>query len=193
MMAGTNLERAVEDLPSLRGVFVTAMPDCLLYDSWTRPGEEWASDEAGAYFGDLVRANREALKSLGSWSAEMQVTIESADLLLVLRELRNDFVVTFAFDRTAALGMVRLQVKRTLSVLMDLLPRVEPEERPRGNRIYDYLLRYAPDPHAVIQRVALRTRIPLEQLEAPETLQEDQIASFEVCVKEILGVDNLHL
>ncbi|HMR09290.1 MAG TPA: carbon storage regulator, partial [Polyangiaceae bacterium] len=67
----------------------------------------------GEIFDEIERANREALKSLGSWSAEMQVTIESADLLLVLRELRNDFVVTFANHRTAALGMVRLQVKRT--------------------------------------------------------------------------------
>lgn len=192
-MAGPTLEQAVQGIPSLRGVFVTAMPDCLLFDSWTRPDEKWASEEASAYFGDLVRANREALKSLASWSSEMQVTIESSDLLLVLRELSEGFVVTFAFEHKAPLGMVRLQIKRTLSVLEDLLPSVQPEEKPRAVRVKEYLLRYAPDPHAVMQRVSLRTHLPVEDLESPERLDEEQCDQFERCVKEILGIETLNL
>ena len=187
------LEQAVSDIPALRGVFVTAMPDCLLFDLWMRPDETWTGEDAAAYFGDLVRANREALKSLSAWSSEMQVTIESKDLLLLLRELRDDFVVAFAFDCTAPLGMVRLYVKRVLSVLVDLLPRVAPEEKPRAVRVQDYLLRYAPDPHAVLQRVALRTRLPLVKLQSPETLSDEHCALFEDGVREILGIDSLNL
>ncbi len=98
MTTRTPIREVVADVPSLRGIFVTAMPDCLLFESWTRPEESWVPEDAASYFGDLVRANREGLRALQSWSAEMQVTIESADLLLVLRELRGDFVVTLDYS-----------------------------------------------------------------------------------------------
>ena len=188
-----SLEQAVHDIPSLRGVFITAMPDCLLFDLWMRPDETWKGEEAAAYFGDLVRANREALKSLSAWSSEMQVTIESTNLLLVLRELRDDFVVAFAFESRAPLGMVRLYVKRVLSVLVEMLPEIAPEEKPRAVRVQEYLLRYAPDPHAVLHRVALRTQVPLADLQSPEALSDEQCRVFEASVKEILGVDSLNL
>ena len=192
-MAGPTLEQAIHGIPSLRGVFITAMPDCLLFDSWIRPSETWHSEEASAYFGDLVRANREALERLGAWSPDMQVTIESADVLLVFRQLRDDFVVTFAFDHKAPLGMVRLQTKRALAALEELLPRVGVEARPRAVRVKEFLLRYAPDPHAVLQRVSLRTKLALEDLQSPENLDSDQCDRFERCVKEILGIDTLNL
>lgn len=190
-MANQDLASAVEDVPSLRGVFITAMPDCLLFDAWMREGEAWEGEDVASYFGDLVRANREGLRALQAWSAEMQVTIESSDLLLVLRELSADFVVGFAFERAAPLGMVRLHVKRVLALLEDVLPKVQPEQRPYAVRVSDFLLRYAPDAHTAMQRASLKSGLSMDALRDPIALSEGEVGLFERAVCEILGLDAL--
>lgn len=192
-MADTSLQETLERVPSLRGLFVTAMPDCLLFQSWMKEGEEWSGEDVASYFGDLIRANRQGLKALQAWSAEMQVTIEATDLLLLLRELSGDFVVGFVFDRSAPLGMVRLHVKMVLALLDDILPKVQPEQRPRAVRIAEFLVRYAPDPHTALQRAALRSGVAVEALRRPETLQPQQVEHFEHAVCDILGLDSLKL
>jgi hypothetical protein len=192
-MTQLSLHDVVADVPSMRGIFITAMPDCLLYDVWTRPDEPWVPEEAASYFGDLIRANREGLKALKAWTAEMQVTIESANLLLIIRELRADFLVTLAFDRSAPLGMVRLHTKRVLERLDTMLPKLDVKERPRAVRIVEFLEKYAPDPHAALQRVALRTGLELDALRRPEGLDAEAVEQLEDTVKDILGLDKLSL
>lgn len=192
-MTDQSLQQAVEGVPSLRAVFVTAMPDCLLYDSWMREDESWSGEDVASYFGDLIRANREGLRALRAWSAEMQVTIESTDLLLVLRELSSDFVVGFAFERSSPLGMVRLHVKRVLGLLEDMLPKVRPEQRPRAVRVAEFLTRYAPDVHTALQRAALRSGVPVDVLRKPESLSTQQVERFERSVCDILGLESLNL
>jgi len=192
-MTERGIQQAVEAVPSLRALFVTAMPDCLLYDSWMRPEESWSSEDVASYFGDLIRANREGLKALQAWSAEMQVTIESTDLLLVLRELSTDFVVGFAFERATPLGMVRLHVKRVLSVIDETLPKIKPEQRPRAVRVAEFLTRYAPDAHTALNRAALRSGVPVDLLLKPENLSAHQVELFERTVCDILGLDALSL
>jgi predicted regulator of Ras-like GTPase activity (Roadblock/LC7/MglB family) len=187
------LARATGDIPSLRAVFLTAMPECLLYDSWLKGEEEWAVDDIASYFGDLIRANREALKALQSWSADMQVTIESSDSMIILRELTSDFVCGAVFERDAPLGMVRLNLKRLLDRITAQLPSYRVEERPRGVRVVEFLQRYAPDPHAVLLRVALRTGIPVESLEKPEGLEDQQVAQVEDAARRILGLAELNI
>jgi predicted regulator of Ras-like GTPase activity (Roadblock/LC7/MglB family) len=187
------IEQAVDEIPQLIGIFVTAMPDSLLFSSWVRPGTEWSAEDVAAYFGDLIRSNRQGLKALGSWSSEMQVTIESAESLVVLRELSADFVCGCVFERTAPLGMVRLHLKRLLERITHALPKVEAEERPRGTRIMEFLDRYAPDPHAVMLRVSLRAGISLDELRTPAVLNADQIRRLEETACKILGVNQLSL
>ena len=187
------LKAAAVDVPSLVAVFVTVMPDCLLYDSWTREGEQLEPESTAAYFGDLVRANREGLKSLGSWSSEMQVTIESGDKLVVLREIRSDFVAACIFEAGVALGMVRFHLKRLLDRIAEALPQVEAERRPRAVRIVEFLSRYAPDPHAVLMRVSLRTGLPIEALQAPERLSEPDTEKLETAAKRILNLPALNV
>lgn len=121
-MSPNALERAASVIPSLRGVFVVGMPDCLLHDAWMRPGEPWAEDEAANQVGGLFQAHQLALRALSAWAPGMQVTVESSNLLLVMRELRAETVVAFAFDRASPLGMARLHVKRLLTTLANGLP-----------------------------------------------------------------------
>lgn len=190
-MKTLELDEVVEGVPALRGLFVTLMPDCLLFDSWVRADGDWAPEDVASYFGDLVRANREGLKSLHSWSADMQVTIESADTLVVLKELRGDFVASFVFDRETPLGMVRLFVKRLLQRLEVMLPETLVEERPRAVRALEFLQRYAPDPHATLMRVALKSGLSMEVLEKAESLDDDAADRIEDAAKDILGLESL--
>lgn len=192
-MTSDLLEHAVKDVGHLNAVLITAMPDCLLYDSWVKDEGRWAPEDVASYFGDLIRSNREALKSLGSWSSSMQVTIESADALVVLRELNEHFVCGCIFERNAPLGMVRLHMERMLDRIGSALPRVRPEELPRAARIVDFMRRYAPDPHAVLMRIALRTGLSMQQLESPQTLDAEQTKSLEESAKQILGLKELHI
>jgi predicted regulator of Ras-like GTPase activity (Roadblock/LC7/MglB family) len=187
------LEETVAEIPQLIGIFVTAMPDSLLFSSWVRDGTAWSAEDVAAYFGDLVRANREGLKALGAWSSEMQVTIESAESLVILRELTSDFVAGCVFERSAPLGMVRLHLRRLLERIRHVLPTVQAEDRPRGLRIMEFLDRYAPDPHAVALRVSLRAGISLDDLKAPGALPPDQVQRLEDTACKILGVKQLSL
>ncbi len=185
------LARASSEVPSLRAVFITAMPDCLLFNSWMRGDEDWAPEDVAAYFGDLVRANREGLRSLNSWSTDMQVTIESQSSLIVLRELSEDFVCCCVFETSTPLGMVRLHLKRLIEAIIADLPTYDVEQRPRGVRVMEFLHRYAPDPHAVIMRIALRTGIAASTLEKPETMTGEQVEVVESAAQQILGLSEL--
>lgn len=189
----TRLVHAIEDIPSLRAVFITAMPDCLLYDAWVRSDSEWKAEEVAAYFGDLFRANREGLKALGSWSTDMQVTLESPDHLILLRELSSDFICACVFERDAALGMVRLHLNRLLDRVRTTLPQFEVEQRPRGVRVMEFLQRYAPDPHAVLLRISLRTRLPMKSLQHPQDLAGNEVEQLEAAACEILGLQALNI
>ena len=186
------LRNAVEGIGSLRGVFVTAMPDCLLFASWIKE-DDWVAEEVASYFGDLVRSNRQGLKALGSWSSEMQVTIESADALIVLSEVTEHFVCGCVFDRGAPLGMVRLQHRQLIDRISGQLPSVDAEELPRGARVLDFLQRYAPDPHAVLMRVAARTGLSIDELNNAQALSAEQVEKLEKAAKRILGLDHLNV
>jgi len=190
-MSREDISQAFEDVSVIRGLFITSMPDCLLFDSWMRAGSEWNAEGVASYFGDLARANKEGLKALGSWSAEMQVTIQSADLLIVLREVETDFVIAFVFDRETPLDVVRLQIKRVLEHVGSFLPTVQAKEQPEGVRLVEFLQRYSPDPHAALLRVALQTGIDLEILQRPESLTPEQVEAVKESARDILGLQNL--
>jgi hypothetical protein len=112
---------------------------------------------------------------------------------MIVRELRGDFVVTLAFQRDVPLGMVRLHAKRVMERLDGMLPTLEAQQRPRAVKITEFLEKYAPDPHAAMHRVALRTGIPLQSLQKPEGLEKAQVELLESSVCDILGLESLSL
>ncbi|MBK8257468.1 MAG: hypothetical protein IPK82_32970 [Polyangiaceae bacterium] len=177
----------------LRAYLVITMPDCLPYSAWTRAGSDISVEDSAGYFGDLVRANRQGLKSVGAWSADMQVTIEASDTLVVLRELNDHFVCCAMYDRNTALGLLRLQLKSLVDRIMAGLPQLDVEERPRAVRVIEFLERYAPDPHAVLLRVSTRTGIPLASLRDPLVLNPDQVRSLEETAARILGLEHINV
>ncbi|MEZ4224872.1 MAG: hypothetical protein R3B13_28220 [Polyangiaceae bacterium] len=192
-MIDPTLGEAAKQISGLRALIVITMPDCLLYGHWSAREHTFSVEDASGYFGDLIRANRRGLSAIGAWSQDMQVTIESADALVVLREIDEHFVCCTMFDREAPLGLVRLHLKQLIERLRTTLPQVQPEERPRGVRIIEFLDRYAPDSHAVLMRVATRTGIPVDSLRRAETLDAGQVAAMEEAAKRILGLDHLQI
>ncbi len=187
-----SLAPLVQDVGGIRGLILTVMPDCLMFDAWKHEEETFEPEDVASYFGDLIRANREGLRALGH-TDEMQVTIEAGGRLVILRELPGDFVAGFVMKSDTPLGMVRIHVKRTLERLAPLLPSFKPEERPKSVRVIDYLRRYAPDPHAALLRVSLRTGIPMDVLNAPEAFTEAQTSLVANTVRDILGLEELHV
>ncbi len=184
---------SVQDIPSLNAVFVIAMPDCLLFSSWLNPDSTWNEEEVASYFGDLFRANQRGLKALDSWSHDIQISIESPGHRILFGELSPDFVCVTVFEREAALGMVRLYSKQLMQRIGNALPDFAAEERPRGVRVMSFLNRYAPDPHAILLRVSLRTKLPLDLLEHPERLNVEQVALLEQTACGILGIESMNL
>ncbi len=182
-----------EEFPGLQAVLVTAMPDALLFDHWRRDDVELSADSAAAYFGDMIRANHAGLKSLDALSQRMQVTIEADELLVVIREMRDNFVVTSIFEVGSPLGMVRLFVDRILAEVDRTVPRFEAQERPKGVRLVDFLRKYSPDPHAVLKRASLRSGIPLSTLRAPAALSAAQVDTLEAVARDLLGLEHINL
>ena len=190
-MTRSMLELAVADVVSMKAIFITAMPDCLLYQAWQREESDLDVSDVASYFGDLVRSNREGLRALGSWSSDMTVTIESADALVILKELGPHFVCGSIFERGTPLGMVRLHLKRVLERISNQLPSIEAEERPRGVRLVEFVRRYAPDPHSALLRISVRTGLTIEQLEAAENLGESEVERLEGAARRILGLNQI--
>ncbi|GAB4109962.1 MAG: hypothetical protein OHK0013_45730 [Sandaracinaceae bacterium] len=187
------IERSASSLPALRALMVVTMPDCLLYGSWSRRDVQFSAEDASGYFGDLVRANREGLRLVGSWTSDMQVTVEGADVLVVLKELNEHFVCCALFDREAPLGMIRLHLRIVIEQVRAALPKIDLAHLSPGARIVQFIERYAPDAHAALLRISTRTRIPVEQLRAPDTLTAAQVSDIEDAAKRILGLENIHL
>ncbi|NOQ62903.1 MAG: hypothetical protein GQ582_00130 [Methyloprofundus sp.] len=190
----TQIHNMAAHIDGLKALFIIAMPDALLFDSWTSTKQnEWDSTQIASYFGDMVRANRQGLNVLSAWSDEMQITVETGESRLVMHELKNDFVAVAIFEARISLGMLRLELKRLLENVNEILPVAEIERRSQGIRIVDFLLRYAPDPHAVLARVSLMTGISLEQLKNPVELSDEEAASIKESAKTILGLSQIDI
>ncbi len=66
-----------------------------------------------------------------------------------------------------------------------------PVARPRATRLLDFFRRYAPDPHAALLRLSLRTGIPVDLLEAPDALDDAQVDAIADSIRDILGQDTV--
>jgi hypothetical protein len=190
-MPTNNIAQLVDNIPSLRAVLVATVPDCLLVTSWQRDGETWDAEAGAAFFGDLVRANRSGLELIGAWSSTMQTTIESGERVIVLRHIEAGIIGAFVFLRETPLGLVRLHVVRLAGELARTLTANTPRAASRGQRLLDYLERYAPDTHAALLRVSLQTGLPLALLRDPDRLADDEFNQVIGAARQILGLEHL--
>lgn len=284
-----DLGRVALGAPALKEVFIVAVPDCLLIKSWARTGRSDA-EEAATHLGEAFKAGARALAMASPAETTAAVTVEADAALVRLERVSDDLVAGFIFDRSAPLGLVRVQSRQLRDHIQSSLeqfsrpdspafpdatpaltappvpsgprepppkpsitsevpavpslpkevptsaspPAAEDDEpfahdrtpveadvapylgvaedlhgarpdrfppdvptkpmaRPRAVRLLDFFRRYAPDPHASLLRLSLKTGIPVERLEKPESLDDDQVEKIATAVRDILGQDNVGL
>lgn len=266
-MTREDIGRVAVGAPALHRVVVLTLRDCLLVKQWSR-ATSGDPDAAAAHLGATFRSAAEALKVIGRGPTANGLTIESDDGIVVMRKLGDEAAAGFVFDRSAPLGLVRLQVEQLSEHLMGLVPGIQatpdlprpevasdvpsmasanatvvmparsqvepappvdaplvppppaprpavastaftaaprpapaaassasaaPKERPRAVRLLEFFRRYAPDPHASMLRLSLRTGISLEALDRPEDLDEVQVDAVANAVSDILGQEQVGL
>lgn len=243
-MTREDIGRVAKGAPALHRVVVVTLPDCLLVKQWAR-SETQDAEAVAAHLGAAFRAAIDALRALGAAAPPDGLTIEARDCIVVVTALAEDAAAGFLFDRTAPLGLVRMQVRQLSEHLAGLVagisrdlptttptaaespnataispprateaPRPAPSvraplvpppapaatatpapaapagaTRPRAVKLLEFFRRFAPDPHASMLRLSLRTGISLEALDQPEQLNEVQVEAIAASVSDILGQD----
>ncbi len=179
-----------ESIEHLKGVVIVQLPDCVVWKSW----QSMAFDdtEIAAYFGDMVKAQRQACQSLNKGLQDLRFSIESDQLTLLVSELaKKNYVAVFVFSGQVALGLARYTVKRLSSIIAEHLPDEELVTLSPGRRVIAFIERYAPDPHAVMMRIALQTKIPFDRFNDPDNLTAEELMQIELAAQMILGVSNI--
>lgn len=120
-----HLDDFASNIDHLRAVIVTVTPDNLLYDAWTRNGDLVATEETAVFFGALVQSHIDALAPSGIDASDVLITIEADGRVVVLKNIGEHYVVGFIFNDAIAMGVLRLQLRRLVAFLTELLPVFE--------------------------------------------------------------------
>lgn len=112
-----SLQAFIEEVPQLDGLDVVTLPDCLPYFSWAKGGADETSDQRCAFAGDLVLTLARKLRRMDALSGMSQVTVETADGTLVIREIGSSFAVACSFQPDLPLGMVHVHVRQLAAAL----------------------------------------------------------------------------
>ncbi len=110
-MSKEDIAKVALGAPALHEVFIVSTPDCLLVRSWARSGRPGV-DETAVHLGGMFRASQDLLNALGSSPRPQTITIEADHHLLLLANVTPDMIAGFVFDKTAPLGLVRVQAKQ---------------------------------------------------------------------------------
>lgn len=264
-MTREDIGRVAIGAPALQQVVVVSLPDCLLVKQWAR-GDEVDADASAVHLGNLFRVAQDSLRGIALRGAEL-LTVETTDAVVMIVGLTAEAAAGFIFDKSAPLGLLRVQARQLATHLESMVPSLEPsrdlsqdltmrpsippappppaapppvaiapsapprptvvppvapppfpapptatpaplstaarasstglpaedpkEARPRAVRLLDFFRRYAPDPHASMLRLSLRTGLSLEALGRPEGLSEDQVESVANAVRDILGQEQV--
>jgi hypothetical protein len=116
------IESLVSGIKQLNALLVVTIPDCLLFSSWRREGQSWDAEAAGAFLGQLVYSAEQGGQATDGWTTGLAaITLESANALIILRQVKEPFAVAYVFDHDTAIGWARMQVQRTLGPVTERL------------------------------------------------------------------------
>ncbi len=115
-MSENQLQPLVSGIKQLDALLVVMIPDCLLVNSWQRSGQSWDPEAAGAFLGQLVHSTGQGLQSVAGWEVTpASLMLESANGLVIVREVHEPYIVAYVFEPGTAIGWARLQVQRTIN------------------------------------------------------------------------------
>lgn len=187
----TWLDLASREIQYLQGVVITQIPDCIAWETWENA--DFDAEEIAACFGDMVKAQRNACRSLTDKMNDIKFSIESDKLTILASELSSSFVAVFIFTNQISLGLARFEVKNLSTQIIQNLPSKNVVVRSHPERVIDFIQRYAPDSHSVLMRIALQTKIPYDNLSQPNTLSKEEIKKLETSAKYVLGITELRI
>lgn len=180
------LAEAVSDIDKIEALLIVQNPTGNVWESWKQ--SDFEDQELAAYFADMVRAQRHICQELAPELQEIQLTIESNLLTVLVTELSSRFIGVFIFRNPVPLGLVRLAIKKLTERILSHLPTEVVEVESEAKRLIEFILRYAPDPHIVMERIALKARIPSERIYGVDNLSREEIARIREAAEEILGI-----
>ena len=185
------LTEAAAQVEHLECVVIIRLPDCTGWAEYSRGGLD--TGEIAAYFGDIARANRNALKIVGEHEPDLGLILETGTRLVLCRDLSPRFVIAAVFANQLPLGLARMRLKALAKATLAHLPTDDVAQKSRAERILDFLTRYAPDPHTVPLRLSLQTGIALDALHAPGDLDPRQTERLEAAARSLLGLEHLRI
>jgi predicted regulator of Ras-like GTPase activity (Roadblock/LC7/MglB family) len=110
-MSKEDIARVALGAPALHEVFIVSTPDCLLVRSWARSGR-FNTEDTAVHLGSLFRASQDLLVAVGSSPRPTTITVEADQHLVLLSNVSPDIVAGFVFDKSAPLGLARVQSKQ---------------------------------------------------------------------------------
>jgi predicted regulator of Ras-like GTPase activity (Roadblock/LC7/MglB family) len=95
---------------ALTEVVVISQPDGLLVRSWSR-ADRGDPEAAAAHAGQLIKVAQELAASLFASKEIEMISVEGADRRLVLAGVSSGLLALFAFERSAPLGLARMEAR----------------------------------------------------------------------------------
>ena len=110
-MAQGFLEDAVRGVPSIRAVFITAMPDCLLYEAWVRDETDWVIDPAAEKTCEAATVNDK-----DAWLHDLICDLKGDDVwnITLTPNYNADHRNHFHVDLTAGSDFIRRHAPRAM-------------------------------------------------------------------------------
>lgn len=194
-MSSLDLALAIQGIPSLRGVFVTALPECLLFDALLSEEHQDTKsvEEVAMLFGELLQTNQRTLQLLGAQQPHAQLLVEHQEMLFCIRPLPFQFALGIIYEPDVPLGLVRVFASQIAGHITSQLEDIARQAGSRGGVLLDYALGHLPEPSTVLRRLSLRTGIPMDTLHQPALLSEKETELLEGAVCDILGVEHIEL
>jgi predicted regulator of Ras-like GTPase activity (Roadblock/LC7/MglB family) len=120
-MTKEDIGRIALGAPALQQVVLVSLPDCLPVKQWTR-GEGRDSEAAAAHMGSLFRQAVDTARAAAARGKAQSITVETDDAVLMVTPLGPDAAAGFVFDRSAPLGLIRMQARQLSGHLAAIVP-----------------------------------------------------------------------
>ncbi|MCB9650941.1 MAG: hypothetical protein H6730_30775 [Deltaproteobacteria bacterium] len=120
-MSKEDIGRIALGAPALQQVVLVSLPDCLPVKQWTR-SEGRDSEAVAAHMGSLFGQAVDTARASAARGKALAVTIETEDAVLMIRPLGPDAAAGFVFDRSAPMGLVRMQARQLSGHLANIIP-----------------------------------------------------------------------
>ncbi len=193
-----HLQSLAENLPGIHSMLVLSKYSGDVLQSWSQPSGPVISS-GGSALARLYRAGMEVNDALQLKDGVQVVCLWNGDQHLLLFPLHQEALFACSFNDsvspTAAMESAH-EAYQTLIENQELAVAVGQDRllaaadvSNEGRRLLEVFQRQAPDPHACLLRLALRTGLPVSTLEQPDDWTEPQLILVSESMQAILGQD----